>query len=477
MRKEKIMAKQLFNSSEKTNFILNMTEEKYSKIAAFGLIAACFATSVAAAVPVISREPLHGVTSAGLTIAGVIAMILALIGALKKFIRKSALIPVCALGFALVWSMISLICSYDKGISFYGFNGRGEGILTLIFYFCFFVTGASIKLEKSAKILIIGLIGTGILNSVAALIQVFTGKFNDYRMISMEIQANAAVGFSQSPLFLAVLLTFSLIAALTGAILAAKKSYKIVCIIAACIFAFTIMFTYSFIGICGAVISVIAAAIVIFANKKPKINLLAVLSVIIPAVISIIIVQAGVIGNISQYRLYDGRILWFADSYYRLSASGEPDLNLVDIDDTFDVYYTLNRKTIDIISANPLVGTGPEQLVFPQLYTSGSAGENAAVSDIIIENKGTFDKDYNEYLYTAATRGIPSAIALIIAVIAILAAGFKSFRSGRKWQSVFVLSITAAGALIFLICCSSTAFAPIFWCAAGCCCSGKASSK
>lgn len=473
------MAKQLFNSSEKTNFILNMTEEKYSKIAAFGLIAACFAASIATAVPVISRESLYAVTSAGLTIAGVIAMILALIGALKKYIRKSALIPVCALGFALVWSVVSLIFSYDKGISFYGFNGRGEGILALIFYFCFFVTGTSIRIEKSAKTLIIGLIGTGILNSVFALIQVFTGKFDDFRMMSMEIQANAAVGLSQSPLFLAVLLTFSLIAALTGTILAAKKLHKLICIAAACIFSFTIMFTYSFVGICGAVISVIVAVVVVFANKKPKINLLAILTIIIPAAVSIVIVQAGLIGNISQYRLYDGRILWFADSYYRLSASGEPDTNLVDIDDTFDVYYTLNRKTLNIISANPLVGTGPEQLVFPQLYTSGSAGENASISDIIIENKGTFDKDYNEYLYTAATRGIPSAIALAIAVIAILAAGFKGFKSGRKWQSLFVLTVTAAGSLIFLICCSSTAFAPIFWCAAGCCCSysGKSSSK
>ncbi len=471
------MAKQLFNSSEKTNFILNMTEEKYSKIAAFGLVAACFATSVAAAIPVISREPLYEITSAGLTIAGVIAMILALIGALKKFIGKSVLIPCCALGFALVWSLVSLIFSYDKGISFYGFNGRGEGILALIFYFCFFLTGASIKIEKSAKTLIIGLIGVGILNSAAAMVQVFSGKFNDFRMISMEIQANAAVGFSQSPLFLAVLLTFSLIAALSGAILAQKKSHKIVCAAAACLFAFTIMLTYSFVGICGAVISVIAAVIVVFANKKPKINLIAILSVIIPAALSIVIVQAGIIGNISQYRLYDGRILWFADSYYRLSASGEPDLNLVDIDDTFDVYYTLNRKTIDIISANPLAGTGPEQLVFPQLYTSGTAGDDAVINDIIIENKGTFDKDYNEYLYTAATRGIPAAISLIIAVLAILAAGYKSFRSGRKWQSMFVLSVTAAGALIFLICCSSTAFAPIFWCAAGCCCSGTISKN
>ncbi len=32
------MAKQLFNSSEKSNFILNLTEEKYSNLASFGIM-------------------------------------------------------------------------------------------------------------------------------------------------------------------------------------------------------------------------------------------------------------------------------------------------------------------------------------------------------------------------------------------------------------------------------------------------------
>nr|MDE5853569.1 hypothetical protein [Ruminococcus sp.] len=92
------MAKQLFNSSEKSNFILNLTEEKYSKLASFGLLTACFTTSIATAIPVISGEQVYAVSSAGLAIAGVICMILAMIGGIKKYIDKKALIPVCALG-------------------------------------------------------------------------------------------------------------------------------------------------------------------------------------------------------------------------------------------------------------------------------------------------------------------------------------------------------------------------------------------
>lgn len=464
------MAKQLFNSSEKSNFILNLTEEKYSKLASFGLLTACFTTSIATAIPVISGEQVYAVSSAGLAVAGVICMILAMIGGIKKYIDKKSLVPVCALGFMLIWGVISLINSYDMGISFYGYTGRGEGLLAIIFYCCFFITAASIKRDKAFTTLIYGIIGAGLLNSVFGLIQVFTGKISAYRMVSIEIQANAASGLAQSPLFLAMLLTLSLTASLMGFIFMKKKSGKIFCIVSACIFSFTMMFTYSLIGICGIVFAVVSAVIAIFVMKESKIKLLSLPSVIVTAVLAVVLVQAGVIGNINQYRLYDGRILWFADSYYRISASGDFNSDVVDIDSTSDVYYYLNRKTMNIISAHALTGTGAEQLVFPQLYTFGTAGEDGEISDIIVENRGTFDKVYNEYLYTAGTRGIPSAVALVFVLLAVLFIGFRNFKSGKKWQSLCILILTVGGVLIFLIGCSNITFSPIFWAVAGCCC-------
>lgn len=228
------------------------------------------------------------------------------------------------------------------------------------------------------------------------------------------------------------------------------------------------MFTYSLIGICGAVLAVIAAFITIFAMKAPKINLLSVFSVIIPAAAAVIIVQAGVIGNINNYRLYDGRILWFADSYMRLASSGDFDLSVVDIDSTEDVYYTLNSKTMNIISENALTGTGPDQLIYPQIYTYGPLGPDSAVEDIAIYNRGTFDKVYNEYLNTAATRGILSAIAFIVTLLGVLIIGFRSFKKSRNGMTLCMTLLTAIGAAIFLIGCSNTAFSPIFWAIAGC---------
>ncbi|MDE7365287.1 MAG: hypothetical protein K2N27_10495 [Ruminococcus sp.] len=464
------MAKQLFNSSESSNFILNLTEEKYSKIVSFGLLTACFTTSIMTAIPVISGENMYALSGVGLAVAGVICMIIALIGAIKKYISKKSLVPICAFGVTLLWGVISLINSYDRNISFYGYTGRGEGLLAIIFYACFFVTAVSVRFEKTITTLICGIIGAGLLNSVIGLIQVFTGKISDYRMISIEIQANSASGLAQSPLFLAMLLTLSLTSALIGFVFFKKKSARILCIVCACIFSFVMMFTYSLIGICGLILSVISVIVAVIAIKAPKINILSVFSVAVPAVIAVVLVQCGLIGNLTQYRLYDGRILWFADSYYRISASGDINYDVVDIDDTADVYYYLNRKTMNIISTHALTGTGCDQLVFPQLYTLGNAGENANIDDIIVENTGTFDKVYNEYLYTTATRGVVSGIALVLTLVSVLVIGFRKFRKEKNWQSLCILLLTLTGALIFFVGCSNICYSAIFWCVAGACC-------
>ena len=136
------MAKQLFKSSEKSNFILNMTEEKYSSIASKILFFTCIAVSLFTLPYELSENVGSPLISGGLAVCGVACMIMALIAAMKKYITKDMLVPVVAFGFMLVWGVISLINSYDIKISFYGFDGRGEGLLAIIFYFCFFITDA-----------------------------------------------------------------------------------------------------------------------------------------------------------------------------------------------------------------------------------------------------------------------------------------------------------------------------------------------
>ncbi len=460
------MSKQLFNTTEKSNFILNMTEEKYSKLAAFGLSAACFTTAVFAVIPEFVDKLSYSIVSGGLAVSGVICMILALIAVMKKYINR--IFPLCAFGAMIVWGVVSLINSYSVSISFYGFSGRGEGLLAIIFYLGFFITAMSVKREKAVNIIINSVIASGLLHSVFALIQVFTGKLSHYRFVSLKIKACAASGLAQSPIFLAMVLSLSLTASLVMSVTAKSRKKRIFYIISSCIFSFVMMFTYSLTGIAGIISGIISASVAVFISKSPKIRLASVLSAVVPSVISVIIVNAGLIGEISSYKLYDGYTLWWADSYIRISASGDYDSEKLDISDTMAVYKYLNNETIDIIRRYPLMGTGPDQLVYPQLYTYGGLDpENTDINTIASVNSGTFDKVYNEYLYTAATRGIPSLIALLLILGSVLVSGFRKIKKSPSDTTVCTFMMFVCGILIFLISCGNITFSPVFWTIAG----------
>ncbi|MBE6861690.1 MAG: O-antigen ligase family protein [Ruminococcus sp.] len=454
------MAKTIFNTSEKSNFILNLTEEKYSSMASKALAAACVLVSLFTIPVELLNTLTYSFVTAGLAVGGVLCMILMLIAFIKKYVSKKLLIPVCAFGFMLIWGAVSLADSYSFQLGFYGMEGRGEGLLALIFYFCFFVTGLTLKTENSVKTLITAVIATGLLNSVWGIVQVFTGM-GSYKHLSLTLQPNAASGLVHSPIFLAMLLTLSLAAAVIGAVMSDNKIYRLFCIISSCIFSFTIIFTYSLMGIVGIALAVVITVLAVFIAKAPKARLATASAVILPALAAFILSAAGLIGDGSGYGLYDGRIMW-RDSYNRISASGLYDTDKMNPDSLSETYSCIYGETLDIIGDFPLTGAGPDQLVFPQLYSSVN----------IEENVGTFDKCYNEYLNTAASKGVPSAIALVVLVVSLIAIAFRGVREENgSFTRVCTFFMLAVGAALYLIGCSSIGVAPVFWAAAGASCS------
>ena len=466
------MAKTLFKSSDKSNFILNMTEDQYAKIAAFAMFAACAATSVATIIPEVNDSISYNAASTGLTISGVFGMIAAVVALLKKYIKGSLLVPVLAFGAMLGWGALSLANSYDTDISLYGFPQRGEGLLAIMYYFGFFVAAASVRREKAARFMLYAITGVGLLNAVWAMIQIFTGKllFYSYTDISLAVMAVTPSGLAQSPVFLSMLLCLAMAAALTISAVDENRMFRISAACCAALFAFVMVFTRTFAGICGVVLGVIAGTAIVIVRKRPKLKLLSVLAVVLAAVLGIVIagtVKSGVFGG---YHLYDGYIIWSDDAYQRVSSSGNYNQNTVEIEDTLDVYTYLNEKTFDIIKDEPAFGTGPEQLVYPQLYTRGGLAESAPVEDYIDINKGTFDKVYNEYLYTAATRGIPSALLLIAVLISVFLISRKKLREDKSGISTGYFLITVCGILMFLITCSNITSSPVLWVCAGLAC-------
>lgn len=459
------MSKQLFNSTEKSNFILNMTEEKYSQLAGFGLSSACFTTAVFAFIPEAVERLSFSIVSGGLAISGVICLVLALIAVMKKYITHRQIFPACAFAVMLAWGVVSLADSYSVSTSFYGFSGRGEGILAVLFYFGFFVTGMSVKREKAVKSVINAVIASGILHSLISLVQIFTGKLSHYKSVSITTRINASSGLAQSPVFLAMFLTLSLTAVLVGAVISDSKKHRIFCVSCACLFSFVMMFTYSTVGIVGIILSLLSAFTACLIKKSPKKKLVSLVSAVIPPVVAVVIVTCGLIGNISEYKIYDAPITLWADGYMRISANGDYDVQNFDNSETASHMYS---ETFKIIKKFPLTGTGAEQLVYPQLYTYGGFDpDSVEITDIIPLNKGTFDKIYNEYLYVTATRGIPSLVALIAVIVSVLNIGVKKIRKKPEPSEICTFMMFACGVLIFFVGCGNITFSPVFWALGG----------
>ncbi|MDE5584468.1 MAG: O-antigen ligase family protein [Ruminococcus sp.] len=459
------MSKQLFNSTEKSNFILNMTEEKFSEIAGWGLSSVCFTTAVFALLPEISESVSYAIVSGGLAVSGVICLILALIAVMKKYINRKQLFPVCAFAVMFVWGMISLADSYSLNIGFYGFTGRGEGMLAILFYFGFFVTAVSVKREKAVKSLINAVIASGVIHSLFSLVQIFTGDFSQYKHISISEQINASSGLAQSPVFLAMFLSLTLIASLIRTVLAKNHKQLIIYISCSCLFAFVMMFTYSVVGIAGIILAVLSALLswFVFIREFPKKNLISLPVVIMSAVSAVIIINCGLIENIPDYKLHDSQITLWADGYMRLSANGDKYPEKFDISDNADTRSYIYRETIKIIKKFPLTGTGAEQLVYPQLYTYDGLDKSVEFTEIIPRNKGTFDKIYNEYLYVTATRGIPSLIALLAVIVSVIVIGLKKISKKPSATELCNFLMFLCGVIIFFISCGNITFSPVFW--------------
>lgn len=453
------MAKTIFNTSEDSNFILNLTHEKYSKMASFSLVLTCILMSVSVIPCELNIDKIsYPIISGALALCGVICMIMSIIAFIKGYIKNKKLLPILFFVAMLLWGIVSLINSYDKNVAFYGFDGRGEGLLALIFYFCFFVTASAISEDRFKIIVFDSVVAMGIINSLWAVPQIFIDSMpSKYDYIVSAGDVNASSGLSQSPLFLAMVLSIALVVSLSGSLILEGKNRRIVYIISSLLFAFVMIFTYSLISIVGIGFAVITAFVVLFTKKINPKNILKPLGVILSSVIAVLLINTGTICENADYSLHDGALMWF-DSFNRIGSSGNYNPEKLDIENTADVYLYINSKTVDIIKKYPLTGTGEENLIYPQLHSSYN----------VMENNDTFDKNYNEYLYIAGTRGIPSLLFFIVIICLVIYIGAKKLRKDKNNIPDYIsFIVTLCGVVIFFIGAGNINFSPLFWIFAG----------
>ena len=138
----------------------------------------------------------------------------------------------------------------------------------------------------------------------------------------------------------------------------------------------------------------------------------------------------------------------YTDCFYRLYITGGP--SPVNYDSLWKIGA---ERSFMMIKDHPILGTGPDLMAKYQMS-----------DELIIDS---IDRSYNEYLYIAATRGIPSLavyVALLGASLVRLFRDVREFASDReKWfRPAFLAAVTAYSVQAFFSA-SAVTVAPFFW--------------
>lgn len=472
-------AKTIFRTTEKSNFILNMTPESYHRynlkiLMGFLILMPLFSM-------ILEFVKVYSVPGMALSVTGVFAIVFVFIGFMKSETPKTLFLPAGILGAMLVWGLVSLYNSYFYSISLFGADGRNEGWLSLLFYGSFFLLGAQLGTDSNRLKLLHGMFWMGLAECLWSIPQMLPIDFPSYyRNLEplLLFRVYLPSGLTGSPVFLAILLSVLLIPAMLESIFTENGKHRILDILCVICFSLTAVRTQCLTGIIGIGLSVVFVLIYGLIRKKGKrtamrtgaavaaILLGLVWNAVSPSVNQSYSRKSGeAVSVVNAISFYDNAVLW-EDSSYRLEVSGyyfendtsNPNGNFR-MDSLAESYGYLWKNTLKIISRFPLAGSGPDSLVYPQLYQSR----------VVSRNPNTFDRCNNYYLYLAGTMGIPMLILFLVLMILTLIRGGKGCKMNNNWLHISIFSAVVLYLVLMLISSGSITIAPLFWMLAGIC--------
>lgn len=468
--------KTIFGTTEKSNFILNMKPETLQKWTAAMLM-------LCVLIPQIGNLFITGMNSPSsflgsfLYLTGFGSILFFIIAMLRKEHTFKENKIYWAIIFMAVWAFASYYSVFFANnmdgnsetvrTALEGELGRYEGLLSLIAYFGIFLLATTVSSERSVKILMDVIIGAGIIQAVIAVLQHipnldFLTKYDDLPTIALR-DVMLSSGLSDSPIFFGSFLTLVSGIAIVGAVYEKNIIRARVYGIAALLFLLTGLFTSSIVPLIGIGSAfVIAAVIILIKNSKDKTEFSdGILKTPLKryAVLAGAMVITFVIVLLVQGIYIRDKAIAYYDAYFRLFIvySYSP----VDKRSLYEIAW---GRSLDFIKENPIFGVGPDCLAKAQ-----NISEELQINAI--------DKSYNEYLYIAATRGIPSLAAYLVFIVYVLKrsfGGLKSFLGDtEKWYRPALLAAVAAYMIQGFFSASSVTVAPVFWLAAGIVCAKK----
>ena len=530
------MAKTIFGTSEKSNFILNMDIDKYRRFCGKLMLGMLWAVAASEGVNQLTyavNSSFSDMVNAGglsmafallmimlravaivFSIAGVLAIITVVIGLMRKQLTKSTAVPYLMLAALLGWAAVSLFHSYDLKTSFFGLDGRDEGWLALLIYAALFYLSTMLRRKADREYFLRGILNFGIVQGLWGFFQALpfidyidsTKGLNAYRNIDPMLYWNVRLpaGLTDSPISYAMMLGMFAAIAIPAAMFAAEKSVRLRGMVCAGLSVMMAFRTQTIAGIIAGSGALLLAVIFFAAKRKQTVGkafAVPVTAVCATALAAGWIYAAPAINHMyyrpdktdiqqpeeglayvawetdiaeaqlpngftisdrdgNQYpALYDGGIVW-DDGFYRLSTAGAYSRMRAETFNIYDAASVLRycrEQGVRAIKIDPLLGVGPDNFSYSQLRTSYT----------IAANQNAVDRPYNDLLYIAATRGIPSLVGYLALLAICFVLAWKRKNVLHSW------TLPAAGGAVLLYTAASLTgisvltVAPMFWCLLG----------
>ena len=473
------MPKTLFGTSEKSNFILNMKKDTV-RVWISGLLCACIILPLAGSIFITGVNVANAANSflgAFLYATGFSCILFYLVLLLRKDIRfKNYPAAFLIAGFAVLafasYYRVALNSTDQETIStaLLGETGRYEGLLAILAYCGIFLLATATMRDRSVKTIFDILIGAGILQAFVAVLQHIPGNFpSNFRNLPALVllkDVHLSSGLAGSPIIYGSFLTLVSGVAITGALYEKNIIRARIYGCSAAAFFLTGLFTSSVVPLIGIGTVIVISVIIELAVKggvkfeigvlKSSGKRLAALLAAFAVIFGLVFVLQGI--NLSDRRSGQGepvmrdKSIAYTDAYYNLFIGGSPSpIN-------YDSHWKIGReRSFYLIKLHPLLGIGPDIMAKKQ---TGDIDHPELFTDAI-------DRSYNEYLYIAATRGIPSLIvylALLCLTLVRLFKGLKEFAGDKtKWFRPALLTAITAYLIQAFFSISAVTVAPFFW--------------
>lgn len=506
--KNQKMHKTIFHTTEKSNFILNMTYEQFNKFASYSLIIgfiilsviSCATELIACKASTIGTKggPLwedfensefiysifhdwRALPSFALAVVGILGASIFIIALIKQTLTKKQIIPCIAVLVMFIFMYISSLNSFSGIPDYTWFLGyrfsRYEGFMTYLSYMLIFLGGISISDKAAVKRIFdafIIIISVQCIWSALQWIPSFPGFYHSL-MYEANSNLNLPSGTTGSPIFLVSLLSVGLSIALAGSCSDKSDKRRLLYKIAIVPFAFFMIKTQTLMGLISATVITVTFFIITIISKKKK-------SAEFKPYVSLLLMIGGfaaalLIIFITGFKIYDGSIMW-QDGFKRLYSFGEyrfKEDHPFEIDNISSLYSYLWDKAFEYIKKFPVIGVGPDGFIIPQMDPDPGLMLSGYKPDF------TFDRPYNEYLFYAASFGIPFCISFVAAIVYSLVNAVKQaakfFSQKTDWIFCAVLISIVSYIFISVINTSSPTVSPFIWLILGISCSSLKKSE